>query len=102
MTMFPKRTQDQIKFDFFIRFLTAFIEDGKSYKETIDLVINDTVALCNREKDYFTIDRENYSIIVYLSRQMLTAKADAGARGKTIRPDNKSILYLLKRARGIN
>jgi len=57
------------KFDLFKLFLKHILEGENDYKESVNYVIEQTHDLITGSKDYYSIDRDNYSIIVYLSKK---------------------------------
>lgn len=54
-------------FDFFVTFLNNTLEGNESYKSLVNPIINEAHLLAKGEKDYYSINRNNYSIITYLA-----------------------------------
>ena len=64
--MLHSRTPEDRKISFFISLLRHLIEGNEEYAHFVNPVIADVRALSIGEKSYFTVDRDNYPIIVYL------------------------------------
>jgi hypothetical protein len=56
------------KFFLFSIFLQNLIEGDENYEDIVKPIISDAHKLVLHKKNYYDIDRENYSIILYLSK----------------------------------
>lgn len=65
--MLYSRTMEDRKISFFVSMLKHMINGELDYAQLINPVIADVHALTTGTKNYFTIDRDSYPIIVYLS-----------------------------------
>lgn len=65
--MICAHANEDTKFIVFSLYLKQILKGDYSYKENIFSVIKDTQELTLGKKNFYTIDRYNYSIIVYLS-----------------------------------
>jgi len=54
------------KLSLFTFFLNKLVSGDNTYKETVDKVLSDTHSLATGNKDLYQIDRDKFSIIIYL------------------------------------
>lgn len=66
--LYSHTIQDE-KFNLFKIFISHILEGDEDYKKVVDPVIEQTQKLINGLEDYYTIDRGDYPIIVYLSQK---------------------------------
>ncbi|KYG84150.1 hypothetical protein AWW67_03290 [Roseivirga seohaensis] len=66
--MFYSHTLESSKIGLFHLFLKSLIKGDDSYREDVNNVIKETSSLLNGDKDFYTIDRDRYPIIVYLKK----------------------------------
>jgi hypothetical protein len=64
--MYHSHSYQDETFDFFVTFLKNAIQGDASYKQLVHPVITDAHLLATGEKDYYTINRDNYSVITFL------------------------------------
>lgn len=64
--MYHSHSYQEEAFDLFVTFLRNAIQGNKSYIELVIPIIKDAHLLAAGERDYYTISRDNYSIITYL------------------------------------
>lgn len=89
------------KFDLFMLFLNKLINGESKYKKIVDDVIEEAALLANNSKDLYDINRENYSLIVYLKSK--DSDFFKSLDIKEINNDNyKKILTILEHQRPIS
>lgn len=64
--MYHSHSYKDESFGFFVSFLQMAIQGNVNYQQLVDPVINDAHLLAIGKKDYYTINRDNYSVISYL------------------------------------
>ncbi len=64
--MYYSHSYQDETFEFFVAFLQNALKGIPMYKELVQPVIQDAHLLATGEKNYFTVNRDNYSIIAYL------------------------------------
>ncbi|NSL89331.1 hypothetical protein ECE50_020990 [Chitinophaga sp. Mgbs1] len=64
--MFYAHSLEDNKFDFFISFLGHVLKGDENYKSLVQPIIEEAHALANGSKNFYTIDRDGFPIIVYL------------------------------------
>ena len=64
--MYHSHSYKDEAFDFFVTFLKNAIQGNASYQQLVLPVITDAHLLATGEKDYYTINRDNYSVITFL------------------------------------
>ena len=65
--MLYSRSLEDRQLSFFQSLLWHVVNGDDKYKSLVDPVVEDAQALVTGAKDYFTIDRDNYHVIVYLA-----------------------------------
>lgn len=65
--MYHSNSYKDEAFDFFVTFLKNAIQGNESYQDLVLPVISDAHLLAAGQKDYYTINRDNYSVITYLA-----------------------------------
>ena len=73
--LFSRHTEND-KFSLYALFLKHLIAGELGYKELVDPVIEDAHLLVINERDFVTIDRENYPIIVYLFKKDMSSSGN--------------------------
>lgn len=66
--MFYSHTLENNKLSLFYLFLKSLLKGDESYRKDVDKVIRETTSLIKGEKDFYTIDRDGYPVIVYLKK----------------------------------
>lgn len=69
--MLYSRSSEDEKFAFFSNFLEHILKGKDEYMPFVQTVIKDAHDLVNGNKNYYTIDREDYPIIVFLAQENL-------------------------------
>jgi len=64
--MYHSHSYQDETFDFFVSFLKNAINGNQSYQELVFPVIDDAHQLAAGKKDYYNINRDNYSVITFL------------------------------------
>lgn len=64
--MYHSHSYQDEAFDFFVTFLKNAIQGDTKYEELVRPIIDDAHLLAKGERNYYTIGRDNYSIITYL------------------------------------
>ncbi|WP_291914874.1 hypothetical protein [Chitinophaga sp. CB10] len=64
--MFYSHSLEDNKFDFFVSFLIYIVKGDLSYVNLVTPIIKDAHELANGQKDFYSIDRNNFPIIVHL------------------------------------
>ncbi|MBN8853032.1 MAG: hypothetical protein BGO55_14135 [Sphingobacteriales bacterium 50-39] len=64
--MYHSHSYQDEAFDFFVTFLKNAIKGDVTYQQLVLPVITDAHLLATGEKDYFTINRDSYSVITFL------------------------------------
>ncbi|HRH03409.1 MAG TPA: hypothetical protein PLN13_09310 [Bacteroidia bacterium] len=70
--MLHSHSVENEKFGLFILFLNHLLSGEKKYEETINNVLIETRALVKGEKDVYTVNRDTFPIIIYLSKRNKT------------------------------
>ncbi len=76
---FSHKIEDE-KFILFSLFINNILNGKKEFSSKVDFVVKEAKALITGEKDYYSINRDNYPITVFLSR-------NADSFLQTINPD---------------
>jgi hypothetical protein len=66
--MLYSKSMDDNKFGLFTLFLNQLIKGETRYKENVDRVILDAHKLAIGKKNLYSVDRDKFSIIVFLQR----------------------------------
>jgi hypothetical protein len=64
--MYHSHSYKDESINFFVTFLQNALQGNQSYQQLVLPVIRDAHFLALGEKDYYTINRDNYSIITFL------------------------------------
>lgn len=67
--MLYSRTSEERKIDFFVSLLRHVINGDQAYVQLVNPIIADIHALSIGQKNYFTVDRDAYPVIVFLAHQ---------------------------------
>lgn len=65
--MIHSHSSEDLKFNLFSYFLTELISGNEKYRKSVNQVLLDTKNLVQGNTDIFSIDRDNYPIIMFLS-----------------------------------
>ena len=74
--MFAAKSND--KYEMFSMILNSVVENKSTFKELVDEILFETYELLNKTKNYYTISRENFDIIIFLEKN-----AESIIKGKT-------------------
>lgn len=98
--MLYSRTSEDRKIDFFVSQLRHLLNGESAYAQFVDPVIADIHALSVGEKNYFTIDRDSYPVIVYLAHNEKDYFANLDPENLTL--DNyRAISQMLQQQRNL-
>lgn len=64
--MYYSHSLEDNKFDFFVSFLGYILKGDNRYKALVQPILKDAQDLANGNKDFYTIDRDTFPIVVYL------------------------------------
>jgi hypothetical protein len=67
--MLRSHSNQEQTFDYFASFLRNVLSGEEKYKQLIEPVILDAKSLANKEKDYFSIGRNSFGVIVFLAQK---------------------------------
>jgi hypothetical protein len=67
--MLRSHSAQEQTFDYFASFLRNILSGQDRYKQLIEPVISDAKSLAKNEKDYFTISRNGFEVIVFLAKK---------------------------------
>jgi hypothetical protein len=67
--MYHSVNLEESKINLFSFLLKGIIDGNEKYKNIVDPIINDAYGLAKGQKNFFNIDRENYSLIVFLGNK---------------------------------
>ena len=67
--MFHSHSIENEKFSLFVLFLNHLLHGDKKYEDPVNDVLKEARALAKGEKDFYTIKRDTFPIVVYLSKQ---------------------------------
>jgi len=68
-TMLRAHTNQEQIFDYYASFLRHVLSGEDKYKALVEPVISDTKLLIQKQKDYFTISRNGFEVIVFLANK---------------------------------
>lgn len=66
--MFYSHSIDNEKFGLFVLFLNHILKGDKKFEAPVNSVLIETRALAMGEKDVYSINRDTFSIVVYLNK----------------------------------
>jgi len=67
--MLKSHSSQEQTFDYYASFLRNILEGQDKYKALIQPVIVDAKSLVEKQKDYFSINRNGFEVIVYLAKK---------------------------------
>jgi hypothetical protein len=67
--MLRSNSNQEKTFDYYASFLKNILCGEEKYKSLIEPVISDAKSLVKKEKDYFTISRNGFEVIVFLAKK---------------------------------
>lgn len=67
--MLRSHSNQEQTFDHYASFLRNILVGEEKYKPLIEPVISDAKSLVRKEKDYFTISRSGFEVIVFLAKK---------------------------------
>ena len=66
--MFYSNTLEDHKLNLFLVFLKSLLNGEERYKEEVNYVISETIQLAKGEKDFYSINRDRFSVILHLKK----------------------------------
>jgi hypothetical protein len=67
--MLKSHSNQEQTFDYYASFLRNILEGQDKYKALIQPVIVDTKSLVEKQKDYYSINRNGFEVIVFLAKK---------------------------------
>ena len=89
-------------FDSFAAFLRQVLKGEEKYEHLVDPIILDAILLAKKEKDYYSISRDLFDVIVFLAEKNPTFLIELEPKNAHLTKDDYAkILDLVTNQRGV-